>query len=128
MNLFVNREANRRWSMALSSMGHSQASAQSLQSISGPEIGIHETPTDISTIYQYTTDIDITQNIINVVRIVFHCYFIYVVDRRTCIAQCYSQSYHLGLEKHCDDTDTHNQLLNSTTYLLLHWQHIRNYY
>lgn len=29
------REANRRWSMALSSMGHSQASAQSLQSIVG---------------------------------------------------------------------------------------------
>lgn len=31
----VYREANRRWSMALSSMGHSQASAQSLQSIAG---------------------------------------------------------------------------------------------
>ncbi|XP_047520925.1 protein unc-80 homolog isoform X3 [Pieris napi] len=30
-------EANRRWSMALSSMGHSQASAQSLQSIAGVE-------------------------------------------------------------------------------------------
>ncbi|XP_046670285.1 uncharacterized protein LOC124360589 isoform X5 [Homalodisca vitripennis] len=29
------REANRRWSMALSSMGHSQNSAQSLQSIAG---------------------------------------------------------------------------------------------
>ncbi|KAL0104477.1 hypothetical protein PUN28_017301 [Cardiocondyla obscurior] len=29
------REANRRWSVALSSMGHSQASAQSLQSIAG---------------------------------------------------------------------------------------------
>lgn len=29
------KEANRRWSMALSSMGHSQASAQSLQSIVG---------------------------------------------------------------------------------------------
>lgn len=29
----VYRDANRRWSMALSSMGHSQASAQSLQSI-----------------------------------------------------------------------------------------------
>lgn len=29
----VYREANRRWSMALSSMGHSQTSAQSLQSI-----------------------------------------------------------------------------------------------
>lgn len=29
------REPNRRWSMALSSMGHSQASAQSLQSITG---------------------------------------------------------------------------------------------
>lgn len=27
------KEANRRWSMALSSMGHSQTSAQSLQSI-----------------------------------------------------------------------------------------------
>lgn len=34
--MFV-REANRRWSMALSSMGHSQASAQSLQSIAGAE-------------------------------------------------------------------------------------------
>lgn len=34
------REANRRWSMALSSMGQSQASAQSLQSIAGdPEKG-----------------------------------------------------------------------------------------
>lgn len=31
------REANRRWSMALSSMGHSQTSAQSLQSIAGGE-------------------------------------------------------------------------------------------
>lgn len=31
----VHREANRRWSMALSSMGHSQTSAQSLQSIAG---------------------------------------------------------------------------------------------
>ncbi|KAJ8665380.1 hypothetical protein QAD02_007042, partial [Eretmocerus hayati] len=30
-----NREPNRRWSMALSSMGHSQTSAQSLQSIAG---------------------------------------------------------------------------------------------
>lgn len=29
------REANRRWSVALSSMGHSQTSAQSLQSIAG---------------------------------------------------------------------------------------------
>ncbi|XP_063984989.1 protein unc-80 homolog isoform X3 [Diachasmimorpha longicaudata] len=29
------RDANRRWSMALSSMGHSQTSAQSLQSIAG---------------------------------------------------------------------------------------------
>lgn len=28
-------DANRRWSMALSSMGHSQTSAQSLQSIAG---------------------------------------------------------------------------------------------
>lgn len=33
----VYRDANRRWSMALSSMGHSQASAQSLQSIAGAE-------------------------------------------------------------------------------------------
>ncbi|XP_029661672.1 protein unc-80 homolog [Formica exsecta] len=32
------REANRRWSVALSSMGHSQASAQSLQSIAGEVI------------------------------------------------------------------------------------------
>ncbi|XP_038122393.1 protein unc-80 homolog isoform X5 [Culex quinquefasciatus] len=31
----VCRETNRRWSMALSSMGHSQTSAQSLQSIAG---------------------------------------------------------------------------------------------
>ncbi|XP_023318464.1 protein unc-80 homolog isoform X2 [Trichogramma pretiosum] len=31
------REANRRWSMALSSMGHSQTSAQSLQSIAGAD-------------------------------------------------------------------------------------------
>lgn len=31
----VYKEANRRWSMALSSMGHSQTSAQSLQSIAG---------------------------------------------------------------------------------------------
>jgi len=30
-----NKDANRRWSMALSSMGHSQTSAQSLQSITG---------------------------------------------------------------------------------------------
>jgi hypothetical protein len=30
---FTYSEANRRWSMALSSMGHSQTSAQSLQSI-----------------------------------------------------------------------------------------------
>lgn len=29
------KDPNRRWSMALSSMGHSQASAQSLQSIAG---------------------------------------------------------------------------------------------
>lgn len=36
------REANRRWSMALSSMGHSQTSAQSLQSIAGDrETGIY---------------------------------------------------------------------------------------
>uniref|UniRef100_A0A1B0BUY8 Uncharacterized protein n=1 Tax=Glossina palpalis gambiensis TaxID=67801 RepID=A0A1B0BUY8_9MUSC len=36
----VYREANRRWSMALSSMGHSQTSAQSLQSIAaGNEAG-----------------------------------------------------------------------------------------
>ncbi|GLG97294.1 Protein unc-80 homolog [Gryllus bimaculatus] len=33
------REANRRWSMALSSMGHSQTSAQSLQSIAGDRDG-----------------------------------------------------------------------------------------
>ncbi|CAH1135888.1 unnamed protein product [Ceutorhynchus assimilis] len=32
---FYSKEANRRWSMALSSMGHSQTSAQSLQSIAG---------------------------------------------------------------------------------------------
>ncbi|XP_030758641.1 protein unc-80 homolog isoform X4 [Sitophilus oryzae] len=32
---FYSKEANRRWSMALSSMGHSQTSAQSLQSITG---------------------------------------------------------------------------------------------
>lgn len=31
----VYEKANRRWSMALSSMGHSQTSAQSLQSIAG---------------------------------------------------------------------------------------------
>lgn len=31
----IYKEANRRWSMALSSMGHSQTSAQSLQSIAG---------------------------------------------------------------------------------------------
>lgn len=31
------RDTNRRWSMALSSMGHSQTSAQSLQSIAGGE-------------------------------------------------------------------------------------------
>lgn len=37
MNNLDHREANRRWSMALSSMGHSQASAQSLQSIAGAE-------------------------------------------------------------------------------------------
>ncbi|XP_066993860.2 protein unc-80 homolog [Anabrus simplex] len=34
------REANRRWSMALSSMGHSQTSAQSLQSITGDRDGL----------------------------------------------------------------------------------------
>lgn len=33
------KEANRRWSMALSSMGHSQTSAQSLQSITGEKDG-----------------------------------------------------------------------------------------
>jgi hypothetical protein len=33
------RDANRRWSMALSSMGHSQTSAQSLQSIGDKENG-----------------------------------------------------------------------------------------
>lgn len=32
------KEANRRWSMALSSMGHSQTSAQSLQSIVGERV------------------------------------------------------------------------------------------
>ncbi|XP_015837451.1 protein unc-80 homolog isoform X11 [Tribolium castaneum] len=32
---YYSKEANRRWSMALSSMGHSQTSAQSLQSIAG---------------------------------------------------------------------------------------------
>ncbi|KAH9639426.1 hypothetical protein HF086_002115 [Spodoptera exigua] len=37
VNLHGMLEANRRWSMALSSMGHSQASAQSLQSIAGAE-------------------------------------------------------------------------------------------
>lgn len=35
----IYREANRRWSMALSSMGHSQTSAQSLQSIAGADTG-----------------------------------------------------------------------------------------
>ncbi|XP_030370602.1 protein unc-80 homolog [Scaptodrosophila lebanonensis] len=35
----VYREANRRWSMALSSMGHSQTSAQSLQSIAAGNDG-----------------------------------------------------------------------------------------
>ncbi|XP_032667265.1 protein unc-80 homolog isoform X5 [Odontomachus brunneus] len=35
MSLHYSREANRRWSLALSSMGHSQTSAQSLQSIVG---------------------------------------------------------------------------------------------
>lgn len=35
----VYREANRRWSMALSSMGHSQTSAQSLQSIAAVNEG-----------------------------------------------------------------------------------------
>ncbi|XP_073988249.1 unc80, NALCN channel complex subunit isoform X3 [Rhodnius prolixus] len=34
------KEANRRWSMALSSMGHSQASAQSLQSIVGDKADV----------------------------------------------------------------------------------------
>lgn len=33
----IYKEANRRWSMALSSMGHSQTSAQSLQSIAAAE-------------------------------------------------------------------------------------------
>jgi len=38
------REANRRCSMALSSMGHSQTSAQSLQSIAGDrDAGKHDT-------------------------------------------------------------------------------------
>lgn len=36
-----NSEANRRWSMALSSMGHSQTSAQSLQSIAGNDGGTY---------------------------------------------------------------------------------------
>ncbi|XP_014469276.1 PREDICTED: protein unc-80 homolog isoform X4 [Dinoponera quadriceps] len=35
MSIHYSREANRRWSLALSSMGHSQTSAQSLQSIVG---------------------------------------------------------------------------------------------
>lgn len=33
----IYKEANRRWSMALSSMGHSQTSAQSLQSIAAAD-------------------------------------------------------------------------------------------
>ncbi|XP_037944678.1 protein unc-80 homolog isoform X2 [Teleopsis dalmanni] len=45
----VYREANRRWSMALSSMGHSQTSAQSLQSIAaGNEGGGGQTERKIS--------------------------------------------------------------------------------
>ncbi|KAL5280592.1 unc-80 family protein [Megaselia abdita] len=43
----VYREANRRWSMAMSSMGHSQTSAQSLQSIVGAD-GIPMTERKIS--------------------------------------------------------------------------------
>ncbi|XP_067617924.1 protein unc-80 homolog isoform X6 [Eurosta solidaginis] len=45
----VYREANRRWSMALSSMGHSQTSAQSLQSIAaGNDTGGGQTERKIS--------------------------------------------------------------------------------
>lgn len=44
----VYREANRRWSMALSSMGHSQTSAQSLQSIAAGNDGAGQTERKIS--------------------------------------------------------------------------------
>ncbi|XP_068157117.1 protein unc-80 homolog [Drosophila tropicalis] len=44
----VYREANRRWSMALSSMGHSQTSAQSLQSIAAGNDGVGQTERKIS--------------------------------------------------------------------------------
>lgn len=45
----VYREANRRWSMALSSMGHSQTSAQSLQSIAaGNDVAVGQTERKIS--------------------------------------------------------------------------------
>ena len=45
----VYREANRRWSMALSSMGHSQTSAQSLQSIAaGNDVACGQTERKIS--------------------------------------------------------------------------------
>lgn len=42
------KEANRRWSMALSSMGHSQTSAQSLQSIAGDRDGVVQSERKIS--------------------------------------------------------------------------------
>nr|CAD7260717.1 unnamed protein product [Timema shepardi] len=42
------REANRRWSMALSSMGHSQTSAQSLQSIAGDREAVLQAERKIS--------------------------------------------------------------------------------
>ncbi|XP_050309913.1 protein unc-80 homolog isoform X2 [Anthonomus grandis grandis] len=46
---FYSKEANRRWSMALSSMGHSQTSAQSLQSIAGDrDPGLGQTERKIS--------------------------------------------------------------------------------
>lgn len=44
----VYREANRRWSMALSSMGHSQTSAQSLQSIAAGNDGAGQSERKIS--------------------------------------------------------------------------------
>ena len=53
------REANRRWSMALSSMGHSQTSAQSLQSIAGDrengknEINITSDMLFLSNVYEF---------------------------------------------------------------------------
>ncbi|KAL1497693.1 hypothetical protein ABEB36_008611 [Hypothenemus hampei] len=45
---FYSKEANRRWSMALSSMGHSQTSAQSLQSIAGDREQMGQTERKIS--------------------------------------------------------------------------------